>query len=203
MSEAKIRLSEKEMQLVTNADIILTKNEILQKVFQLLGFLQKKQTQFLKENASHFLLEKMSISPKISKGENYKGLPYLILDHPRIFEKKDIFAIRSMFWWGNFFSITLHLSGKYKEQFAGKIISSFKILQKHKYYYCNNEDAWQHHFDTGNYELIDRLKDSDIEKNVLNKPFLKISKKIALTQWETADEILFSYFKQLIEILAD
>ena len=33
-------------------------------------------------------------SPKISKGENYKGLPYVMLDYPRCFGKTDIFAIR-------------------------------------------------------------------------------------------------------------
>ena len=50
-------------------------------------------------------------TPKIAKGENYLQLPYVLLDYPRCFDKENIFAIRTMFWWGNFFSITLHLSG--------------------------------------------------------------------------------------------
>ena len=32
---------------------------------------------------------------------------------PAVFSKENIFAIRTMFWWGNFFSISLHVSGKY------------------------------------------------------------------------------------------
>ena len=42
-------------------------------------------------------------SGKISRGENYRGLPYLILDYPAYFSQKDIFAFRTMFWWGHFF----------------------------------------------------------------------------------------------------
>ena len=56
-------------------------------------------------------------SPKISRGENYNGLPYVMLDYPRCFGKEDVFAMRTMFWWGNFFSITWHLKGKYSKEY--------------------------------------------------------------------------------------
>jgi hypothetical protein len=45
MSAAKIRLSEKEMELVINADWILTKNIILDKVIELFSSLQIAQRQ--------------------------------------------------------------------------------------------------------------------------------------------------------------
>ena len=41
-----------------------------------------------------------------------------MLDYPALFKKDEIFALRTMFWWGNFMSITLLLSGGYKETFA-------------------------------------------------------------------------------------
>ncbi len=44
MSEAKIRLSQKEMELVINADLILTKNAILEKVKHLLLGIAGKTT---------------------------------------------------------------------------------------------------------------------------------------------------------------
>ena len=50
-------------------------------------------------------------SPKITRGENYQLLPYVILDYPRCFQKEQVFAIRTMFWWGKGISITLHVSG--------------------------------------------------------------------------------------------
>lgn len=40
---------------------------------------------------------------KISRGENYKGLPYLVLDFPRYSSGNQLFIYRTMFWWGNYF----------------------------------------------------------------------------------------------------
>src|SRR5689334_6032402 len=116
MNQTKIMLSQKEMELVTRADWILTKNGIIKKVKQLFEELQEKQTEELKAHRSELPAAVFSFSPKISKGENYQGLPYLVLDHPRIFEKENILAVRTLFWWGNFFSTTLHVAGEYKKK---------------------------------------------------------------------------------------
>ena len=122
MDKAKIRLSQKEAELIINAEFILTKNAILEKVKQLLSGLQEKQQEFMNHHQLFFENDKSMLSPKISKGENYKGLPYLILDYPRIFSASDIFAVRTMFWWGHSFSTTLHLAGNYKKRFEEKQI---------------------------------------------------------------------------------
>ena len=86
----------------------------------------KQSQRLLLQLILHCRKKSLNSSPKISKGENYKGLPWLVLDYPRYFNKEDIFAIRTLFWWGNFFSITLHISGKYKMRYEKKIIDSFE-----------------------------------------------------------------------------
>src|SRR5664279_575656 len=104
MEEAKIKLSEDELLLVQNAGIILTKNAIMQKAVSLFSLLAEgMKTE--SENAQ-LPVEVMVAMPKISKGEHYKGLPYVVLDYPRLFTQENIFAIRTLFWWGNYFSIT-------------------------------------------------------------------------------------------------
>ena len=111
MDTPKIRLSKEEEALINRTDWILTKNHILQKVKQLFSNLQSRQHLILQGMLS-LQPEIVNSSPKISKGENYKGLPWLVLDYPRLFEKESFFAIRTLFWWGNFFSTTLHLVRK-------------------------------------------------------------------------------------------
>ena len=106
MQEAKISLSPSEFELVTNAEIILTKNRVLQKIQESLGYLGNQEQDHIEIN--HFShLHEFRIGPKISKGENYLGLPYIILDYPRYSDSEDLFFIRQMFWWGHFFSHTL------------------------------------------------------------------------------------------------
>ncbi len=203
MSEAKIRLSQKEMEMVSNADLILTKNHILQKVNHLLATLQTKQQHHLESFSVQLPGQAISSSPKISKGENYKGLPYLILDYPRFFEKENICAIRTMFWWGNFISVTLHLSGIYKQETEEKLILAYPLLKERGYYCYINEDQWEHHFERDNYISLTEISKPEFENLVREKPFIKLANKIPLQQWDNAEEILLTYFKQIIEMLAD
>ena len=202
MNPAKIRLSQTEMELVNNADLILTKNAILKKVNQLLGDLQVKQQEFVRLEAQS-LPEKISgIYPKISKGENYKGLPYLILDYPRYFEHENIFAVRTLFWWGNFFSVTLHLSGDQKEEAEEKLMAAYHPLCKKGYYCYMNEDQWEHHFESENYKRVSDMSKDDFEKSIREKSFIKIVHKISLKEWDEVEEVLLGYFEELIALLA-
>jgi hypothetical protein len=199
--ESKIQLSLVEMDLVNNTDWILTKNGIIQKAVKLLGGLLEKQQNYLESHSRYLPEEVLKSSPKISKGDNYRGLPYLILDFPRFFENKNIFAIRTMFWWGNFFSITLHLSGSYKTKFAGKIISSFDLLKEKEFFICIHEEQWQHHFESDNYIPISKWNKNNFEYKVNEGSFIKLANKIPLQKWDDAQEILLQYFKQIIEAL--
>ena len=201
MNPAKIRLSQTEMELVNNADLILTKNAILKKVNELLGSLQAKQQQFLALHAAGLPVKVSGSSAKISKGENYQGLPYLILDYPRFFEHENIFAVRTMFWWGNFFSVTIHLSGIYKKDAEEKLIASYKTIREKGYYCYMNEDQWEHHFESENYRLLSEMSKDEFEKSVRENPFLKIANKIPLPEWDDAEEILQGYFEEIIDML--
>jgi hypothetical protein len=203
MDLTKIRLSEEEIQLACNANWILTKNEILNKATLLLSSLQQKQQGHINSLKKPFSPELLHTSPKISKGENYLGLPYRILDYPAVFSKKDICAVRTMFWWGDFFSTTFHLSGSYKIKYKEKIADFFSHLARADFFICINEDEWQHHFAETNYLSIKNLGKKDFEEILFRKKFIKLSSKTAVDNWNTADEILMKQFKLITEILAD
>jgi hypothetical protein len=202
MNAAKIRLSAHELELVQNAEWILTKNAILQKVKLLLEDLLGP---FSNELKNHFTLpeEVAMTSPKISKGENYKGLPYLVLDLPRYFNKEGIFAIRTMFWWGNHFSITLHLSGKYKDQFGESLINKLELLGKDDFYYCINGNQWEHHFENDNYILLSGNNLQEAINIIQHKEFLKLAYKIPLTRWNDARELLETCYRKVLLAVSD
>jgi hypothetical protein len=192
MDKAKIRLSSKEMELVLNADWILTKNAIIEKTKSLFGDLQEI---FIATIAHTPGADYSIVPPKISKGENYRGLPYLILDYPRVFDKENIFAIRTLFWWGHFFSITLHIAGRYKKMFEEKCVQAHSVFSKNGFFICINDDQWEHHFDPSNYIAASELKEQDWMKTIQEKSFIKIANKVSLHQWNDATDILTRAFK--------
>src|SRR6476619_3541717 len=125
---AKIQLSPAEQRLITNAEILLTKNRVLEKMWQLLSEMQQEMQQSAPTFSKPHIFQ---MTPKISRGENYLGLPYLILDYPRVFDRENIFVIRSFFWWGNFFSSTLQQSGNFKTAALPKLEAAFSTFSKH------------------------------------------------------------------------
>ncbi len=127
-------------------------------------------------------------------------MPYLILDYPSFFKKENVFAIRTMFWWGNFFSLTLHLSGEHKKKYISNSEEAFLFLQNNNFFICVNEDEWQHHFKEDNYLPVSLLDISQFKK-INEKDFFKVSKKIPVTEWEKANEFLLNSFKEIMELL--
>jgi hypothetical protein len=200
--QTKIQLLPFEIELLSDAGIILTKNAIMQKLKSFLEEIQLKQKAIIEKNISAFPAEVLKTSPKVSRGENYKGLPWLVLDYPRHFEHGNIFAIRTMFWWGNFFSVSIHLTGRYKKIFESKIISNKPVFNKKNFYLCINQHEWEHHFGNENFKKISDLKGKEFEEIIRNKSFLKISKNISLDKINEIEQILCSYFEDIVKTIS-
>jgi len=197
MMITNVELSKNELELVCNSEFILTKNRIIEKAYNLFGLLSETYKTTLNNYKEVLPAEVFKTSPKIYKGENYLSLPYVLMDHPRVFLKDDVFAIRSFLWWGNFFSITLHLSGRFLQPLKNNIRLSLKNREHNDYYVCIGEERWQHHFEKTNYASL-----SEIEpESVLQKPFLKLSKKLALTDWEKAPGFFESNYSDILSLL--
>ena len=140
-------------------------------------------------------------SPKISKGEKYEGLPWVILDFPRVFGKEDTWAVRTFFWWGHFFSLTLQLKGRYYEQYRGSLMENLSLLRQHGFYLCIAADEWQHHFEESNYTSLHQLDERTIEQVLSRNDFCKLSAKIPLEQWEHANAKLAQLYQVLLQAM--
>lgn len=192
---ANVSLSAFEKQLVTDAGWILTKNKIIQKVLVLFGELNKA---WLNNSILWQLPAALTEIPaKISRGENYEGLPYVMLDYPRCFGKEDVCAVRTFFWWGNFFSITLHLKGKYKLQIEQSIANAIQAGELNNAWINVSDDEWTHHFESTNMTPV-KLTGTDTFRK---KNILKLAYKLDLNDWDNAEEFLKKIFDQYMQIL--
>ena len=171
------------------------------KLGALLAGLQEPLQEMIKGAAAILPEEILQSSPKISRGENYLGLPYLVLDQPRYFDRENIFAIRTMFWWGHFFSCTLHLSGAYKDRYSEQLSASFGELQKESFYICHSLNQWDHHFEADNYMALQQLDKDQFDQLLKTHPFVKLAKRIPLDEWETIDKTLTGTIQALIKTL--
>lgn len=107
---SKIALSPAELRLLQDAAWLLTKQRLMQKAEAQLGVLASAYMDRSRNHPSPDALV-WKKHPKISKGERYEELPWLMLDYPRHFEAPAHCAIRTMLLWGRHLAIMLHVSG--------------------------------------------------------------------------------------------
>jgi len=201
MSE-QIYFNQKEVNYINDSDFLLTKRKITNKIFNLLAKVQESTIPILQQYQDTIPEEVLAISGKISKGENYRSLPYLVLDCPRYFNKEDVFAIRTMFWWGNYCSITLHLSGRFLKKYKSQLINNITNLRATgNLYICINKTPWEYHFDEDNYLLPSLLSEEEVQNLIADKKFLKISTRIDFDQMMLLDKIAVDFIKKVIKLL--
>lgn len=197
---AKIILSDRELAIVQNKEWLLTKRKIIEKVYELFGGLHSAYQQIAKPYAGQLSYLPISKMGKISRGENYKGLPYLILDYPADFNKKKITAIRTLFWWGNFFSISLHLSGL--KDHKNEIERWLNYFDEKGFFISVSHDQWTHEFGAQNFQPFQKHKKEDFLK-IQEHDFFRVANRVPLDQWEHAPEKLEASFQIIIEFLKD
>jgi len=198
---AKITLSAKELDLVCNIDWILTKHAIIQKVYELFGIEASKMQQIVAAELPSLAGIINEYGPKIAKGENYENLPYVMLDYPRCFAKERTLAIRTMFWWGHYFSIQLQLTGNYKIAAIPALRKNFMMLKDNGYAVSIGEDRWEHHFREDNYLALENCSEEKFISIIEDSPFIKIGKNLSLRQWDVAATFIEDAFLELTELL--
>lgn len=197
MPATNVELSKKELELVVNSEFILTKNRIIQKVYDLFGLLSEDFRKTLNNFSNSLPAEAHLSSPKIYKGENYLYLPYVMMDYPRFFNKNDAFAIRCFFWWGNYFSITLQLSGKFFKRYKAVLSQFLKDKQHEAYFICVSASQWDHHFEESNYKPFNAISSEEI----LEKQFIKVAARLPLNNWNDAEIFFRKQYREFIEML--
>lgn len=190
---ANVELSDEEWKVLSNADFLLTKNAVIQKIMQAFSLLAEQYQDIVKWDASNWK-EQVYISPKISKGEQYEGLPYLMLDYPRQFGKENIFAIRSFFWWGHYFSINLLVKGVYQE----KLLPILADTNLQDWSIDQSETPWSHHPDKNKCLLLKSWQNTESKQ----MPFLKLFKQLPINEWQKMEVFFLTSFSEIWQAIS-
>ncbi|MBL7923731.1 MAG: hypothetical protein JNL88_05995 [Bacteroidia bacterium] len=191
------------MDLLKNRELFLVKKSLHAKVEQLLAACIPHLDIEIRQSGLFSKEDLLKVPPKISRGENYLGFPWQILDYPRLFGKEDVFAVRTLCWWGHGFSLTLHVSGKYASEHLPSLLQHLPELVRSEFYTCQQADQWQHHYDKVNYIPLSELSDVEnaVKNHFLQHGFLKFMKKFQFDDWEFFPEKVAENVRLLLNAL--
>ena len=190
-------LTTREIEVISDTEFLITKRAAINKIDELLSQTQKKISKNFKSSTLPFPSKDEFSNGKISRGENYRGLPFLVLDYPAMFSKENIFAFRTMFYWGNFFSVTLHIQDESLDYYREFILNDFNNLLNKNIYISVGKTPWEYHYGLDNYALL-----TEKHKDSINRcSFLKLSQKIEIKDWQQVPEFAVDFFETIIGIL--
>ncbi len=198
MKSAKINVSEDELKLMLNKEWLYQKRMIIEKVYEFFSLLHDDYHKVAspKENMLGYLpVNRMG---KISRGENLLGLPYLVMDYPALFSKEKIIAIRTLFWWGNFFSISLHLSGL--EISPKRVLPWLQYFNDHGFSINASGKEWNHDFDRDGFEPFTN-NHTDYANKIATNGIFRVSYKTSLIDWVYARQALLYSFEKIMVFL--
>jgi hypothetical protein len=187
---ANLQLLPEEIALMSDPKWILTKNSAMEKVVGMMAGLSEVYKGLWPDEMN------AKMNSKISRGENYLGLPWVILDYPRIFGREDVLAIRTMFWWGHPFSVTLHLKGRYQELYVPVIERRKALLAAAGFQVGIGVDEWRHEWAEDNYVPIGEVVDIG-----RGRPFVKLYAAVGLDRIAEAPRLLEDLFEVLAHVL--
>lgn len=182
-------------------DWILTKNEVMRKIREMLEQLQVTYEAHALSHADAGSRPWLEVSPKVSRGENYRGLPWLVLDYPRYFRGEDMVAVRTMFWWGEHFSVTLLMAGAPMKACAEKLKGSYAVFRRHGYHYCVHPSPWEHHFEADNYIPFGNMTAAAFRRHISETAFFKAGKRFPVGDFDDLPSLLEGEYKRLMRIL--
>lgn len=174
------------------------KKAVFEKISLLMAQLKDDCTE--KINSHPFVPSEAKLQAgKITRGENLDGLPFMVLDFPRSFGNENIFAFRTLFWWGRLISFNMHLGGKFKEQFSEIVIAHLKKDLPNNMWWYHNGYPWNHDFAEENYFLITAKNIDTIKTD--NRNFLKVSTKLSLEEVEKFMEEGIKAYENFLKLL--
>lgn len=170
-------LSPEELDLASDSRIFELKHAIMQRVRDMLELtlLSLTETTFpLPEGIG-------AGTAKFSKGENYRLMPYQVLDFPRFSGGGDLYLNRAVFWWGHHFTCSLTVAGRPLERIRSKLTGRLQTLAaRDDILLCVAQTPWHHDTGADNARPLPQLEMHEIGAIAASHPFCKLSRVLPL-----------------------
>lgn len=191
--------SKQELDILLDQSFLKLKSNVSKKIVRLLSRIELSLKAEITKSSFPFPEEAFTKSGKISKGDNYRELPYFVLDFPRLFTQSDAFAFRTMLRWGHEFSCTLHIGGESLALIGDKTIN--EILSSADLYFCISPTPWEYHFDSTNYVQANTLSKNEVKTHIESNQFIKISRYTNISKWNELEQFTLENFISFLNLI--
>ncbi len=195
MNLAEVELSDKELDLLLDSEILPMKRQICEKIDQILLNLKERLNEEVLKSEKLLPTFLWKQGGRISRGDNYRSYAYRVLDCPAYFDRKDWFTFRTVVMWGHHSGFHLILHGRFKKEYQRLLVN---ILSKD----CEDlfltviDSPWEWIPDSKDHIKLDGTDIGRIEQIIDRHPFIKLSYYIPLERYAEIPDIGVAQWKR-------
>ena len=198
--DTNLSLNDDDLRFLSDREIFLKKRQLSDHIIDILGDIEAHIQQTAVDYVHKIPESAFQKRGKISRGENYLGFPWFILDHPATFQKDQLFAFRTLVWWGNYFSVTFHISGFVYDkmdvrEFIFQLRKTFPELLV-----CSNENQWEHFLERPNFVPAEEFLQEIKLTHDRRQTFLKTAIKIPFEESETLKSKVLLFVRTVLDL---
>lgn len=129
---------------------------------------------------------------KVSRGENFNGYPYIVLDCPRINDTRSEIKCRTIFWWGHHWSLHFAVQGKALNQLNLNAIKDWD----EEWQRYTGDNLWEQN--PSSHESIPvKIDDASVSQHM---SFFKVYRKVLLAETEQWPPFSTKEYKDLFNL---
>ncbi len=199
MRKSTIKLTKKEFDFITSKDYPIIKRKIIQNFqqhFNELGDLYKQKLAFKNKK---LISEFKNTNFKITRGDNYQSLPYVVLDYPQIKGNDFTILCRTMFWWGKYISLNVFI--KTDEFDIKKIADSLKHTSLKKIKLYDGKDKWQQNLSDKHFVKLRKLSAEGLCTIMQNQQYVKLSIKLSFKKLNALEDQSLLFYNTILNTL--
>jgi hypothetical protein len=197
LRKSSIKLTKEEFGLMICGDYPKIKQRVIGKMCQRFDLLGALLAEKLAAPAS--LTEPWKVAFKTTRGENYRLLPYTVLDFPRIKGPDFALCCRTMFWWGKYFSLNVILRTDIPD--TGAFVRNLKAggLKKVRVYHGN--DLWEQDLGHVDFMKLKNLDETTFVELMSNRRYIKICRKVSFAEMDQLETIALEFYTAVLAAL--
>ena len=173
--------SEKELRLVKHVELFQCKPAILKKAENRFLALQRGLEKEIIPLSPNLPKSLDLVKNQIARGENHNGFPFLSLDYPQNFSKTEMFAMRTLFWWGHYLGYSLILKGERLAIYSERLSENCKTEPFQDIFFCLAPNPWEWELNEKNYSLVSKVNAEEFQKTILELGYLKLMRVVTVT----------------------
>lgn len=168
-----------ELEVASDTNFFDVKRELTTKIVMTL----EQYGEILLQEIISPMLQKQGIQRvgvKVSRGENFKGYPYIVLDCPKLQNTNTEIICRTIFRWGHSWSLHFTVQGKTFERINKSLPDFLNVLATDWLVYTG-ENIWEQDTDSVFFVPMFSISEAAFTQTIKRQVFCKIATKINLS----------------------